>query len=125
MLNFQDIFPAIMILAVAGFVIGIVLWARRRVKDDIASAKEEELPEPTTVYAQIIDMAVAGDRSGGKVSKYSMHFYVKFLIGANEEVIHDVPEELYESLNVGDRGTLVFFGEKFIDFVTDDSPSKE
>ena len=125
MLNFQDIFPAIMILAVAGFVIGIVLWARRRVKDDIASAKEEELPEPTTVYAQIIDMAVAGDRSGGKVSKYSMHFYVKFLIGANEEVIHDVPEELYESLNVGDRGTLVFFGEKFIDFVTDDSPSIE
>ena len=125
MLNFQDIFPAIMILAVAGFVIGIVLWARRRVKDDIASAKEEELPEPTTVYAQIIDMAVAGDRSGGKVSKYSMHFYVKFLIGANEEVIHDVPEELYESLNVGDRGTLVFFGEKFIDFVTDDIPSKE
>ena len=125
MLNFQDIFPAIMILAVAGFVIGIVLWARRRVKDDIASAKEEELPEPTTVYAQIIDMAVAGSHSGGKMSCYTMHFYVKFLISATEEVIHDVPEEMYESLNIGDRGTLITVGDKFIDFALESDSKTE
>ncbi len=116
MLNFENIFPAIMILAVAGFVVGIVFGAKRRVTKEIANAKEEDLPEPTTVYAQIIDMAVAGDRSGGKVSKYTMHFYVKFLVGTTEEVIHDVPEELYEELNIGDRGTLIAVGNKFIDF---------
>ena len=113
---FQNIFPAIMILLVVGFVVGIILRARHVVKKDIENAKEEELPEPTTVYAQIIDMAVAGSHSGGKMSRYTMHFYVKFLIGATEEVIHDVPEEMYENLNIGDRGTLITVGDKFIDF---------
>ena len=103
---FQNIFPAIMILLVVGFVVGIILRARHVVKKDIENAKEEELPEPTTVYAQIIDMAVAGSHSGGKMSRYTMHFYVKFVIGATEEVIHDVPEEMYDGFEKGQSGTL-------------------
>ncbi|MBR5253237.1 MAG: DUF2500 family protein [Clostridia bacterium] len=116
MLTFQNMFAVIIVLAIAGFVVGIVFGARRRINKEISKAKEEEIPEPSSVCAQVLDMAVAGEHGGGKVSHYTMHFYVKFLIGATEEVIYDVPEELYESLNIGDRGTLITVGKQFIDF---------
>lgn len=100
------------------FIIIVPFVAKKEQKDAIEQMDEEpwEIPDPELIGARVIKKRVGGAHSGGKVSKYSLHFCVIFLTDSGEELEFEIPQELFDKINEGQSGILVTVNGNFIDF---------
>ncbi len=55
-------------------------------------------------------------KTGGKYGGHTLAYNVTFLTGENETVVYTVPQELFDYINIGQRGTLATINGEFFDF---------
>ena len=125
MRNFYDLYGEI------GFfllVFTIVIAIYSAIKDFIKQKKlnrqmelEMEMPVELapvdSVNATVLEKdVVMHKKSDGKYGGHTLIYNVTFLTSGNETVVYSVPQELFDYINIGQRGTLATIDGEFFDF---------
>ena len=83
---------------------------------------EEDIPSPTAVYAEVIDMVCGTGMMpiiGHKSPKAVRYFLIKFKTDDGQELEFEVEEEIYQGFDKGMTGTLTYFYEQVFSFEPD------
>ncbi len=91
---------------------------KKRVEAKVVSKNAEELESPPVYAASganpLLGMAAMQDENKTMWDRV-MRYYVSFSAGDKTKEFQ-VERQIYDLLNVGDEGTLVYSGKKFIAF---------
>ena len=76
-----------------------------------------ELAPVDSVNAVVLEKDIVMHKSmDGKFGGHKLFYNVKFLTDGNKTVVYAVPEELFDYISVGQRGTLATVDGEFFDF---------
>ena len=114
----EMILPLMIVGVCVLFIVIVPIVAKKEQKNAIDQMDEEpqEIPEPEIVGARVIKKRVSGAHSGGKVSRYSLHFCATFMTDDGEELEFEIPQELFDRISEDQLGSLVTINGNFIDF---------
>ena len=76
-----------------------------------------ELAPVDSVNAVVLEKDIVMHKSmDGKFGGHKLFYNVKFLTAGNETVVYSVPQELFDYISIGQRGTLATVDGEFFDF---------
>ncbi len=110
-------------LAILSTIVFLILWIRgyRRAKLDQKNSlpKEDYKVEFKTVkvQAKVIDLSCRVDMVGIKTPKSTEFFTAVFEINNGEIIRVDVPQEMYEGLEKGQKGELTLVENELYSFI--------
>ena len=108
----------LMVISVPGMVISAFMKraAQRRNSEEIYSQPVELSPVETT-DAVVVSKNCRMEKGGGsRQPSHEIIYTVTFFTDSNDTVQYAVPEEIYERLSVGEKGTLATTEGVFFDF---------
>lgn len=110
------------------WIFGWMVWNRITLKR--RAEKLEEMP-PETDKTEIIPAVIVKKETNiqyngnAKYPKHFVDFSVTFLTEDNRYITKSVPEEVYPFLRELSSGELVLYNERFVDFVSDNTPKTD
>ena len=113
---------AALLILLMGFVvyIGIKDSIKQKKRNRQMELKMEmplELPAVDSVVATVLEKdIVMHKKTDGKYGGHTLFYNVKFLTAGNETVVYSVPQELFDYISIGQRGTLATVDGEFFDF---------
>ena len=122
---FYNVYVAIvatLLVLLMGFVVYIsikdsIKQKRRNRQMQLEMEIPLKLPDVDGVYATVLEKdIVMHKKSDGKYGGHTLIYNVTFLTSGNETVVYSVPQELFDYINIGQRGTLATIDGEFFDF---------
>lgn len=109
---------------IIAFTVCVALEVKRDKKRDgetgIAAANKFEIRtefETSTFNAEIVDLSCSAMMIGGKFPKAVNVYPVVFVTDKNEQIKLNVPQEMYDGLEVGQKGELTLVEGELYSFV--------
>ena len=92
----------------------------KKMREEALRKLDEEMPEPAAVNATVIrKLCGVGDYSRVLFPSTKAEFAVLFQTDAGDNIVLEVGEEDYLSINEGSHGLLIYTGKAFIAFDTE------
>lgn len=110
---------------IAFVIFGIVMWIRQYKRDKLRQATEPKVDEHKTEFetesfqAKVIDLYCRAEMIGIKTPKSVEIFTVVFESADKNEIKIDVPQEMYDGLELGQSGEVTIVEGELYSFIVD------
>lgn len=118
----QIIFPVWCVLVFVILMVSVLMVWRIEVKAKKEAPEEPAPEEPvlTEVRATVADMACGVEVRGTKTVRAVKYFRVCFVLEGGESLTLEIPEEMYEGIEVGQTGKMTLVDGQLYGFEPED-----